>query len=266
MKARIRAWLDETHGASFELVRHFLASIFDSDMFSVPGEWQKVAAGLLAAMLSLGILALPTFMQSFNRMREAGLSPARIYGEMRADQLAFIAVAMGITALLTALLWQSLFPSLRDCLALAGMPLSARQIFLAKSGALLLVFAAFVLALNLPWAMMFAMATAGGWRENPSALAQVAANFAGTGGACVFVFFSLLACQGILLNVLPSRWFTRGSLFVQAAVFIATLGLLPFIGRQPVAAAWWPPIWFLGLWEAIVQGAWSAGRGAALAT
>ncbi len=87
MKARIRSWLDETHGASFELVRHFLAGIFDSDMFSVPGEWQKVAAGLLAALLSLGTLALPTFMQSFNRMGEAGLSPVRIYGEMRAYEL-----------------------------------------------------------------------------------------------------------------------------------------------------------------------------------
>src|SRR6267378_1702432 len=183
MKARIRAWLDETHGASFELVRHFLASIFDSDMFSVPGEWQKVAAGLMAVLLSLGILALPTFMQSFNMMRAAGLSPLRIYGEMRSYELTFIAISIAITALLTALVWQSLFPSLRDCLALAALPLSASQIFVAKSGALLLAFAAFVLALNLPWAMMFAAATSGSWQ-------QIAANFAATGGTCVFVFFS----------------------------------------------------------------------------
>ncbi len=156
-------------------------------------------------------------------------------------------------------------PSLRDCLALAALPLSARQIFVAKSGALLLAFAGFVLALNLPWAMMFAVATSGSWRQSPSALAQLAATFAATGGACVFVFFSLLACQGILLNVLPSRLFTRASLFVQATVFVATLGLLPFIGRQPDTAAWWPPVWFLGLWEAILEGSWSAGRDALLA-
>src|SRR5437867_1113601 len=109
----------------------------------------------MAVLLSLGILALPTFMQSFNKMAEAG----------------------------------------------------------------------------------------------PSALSQLAATFAATGGACVFVFFSLLACQGILLNILPSRLFTRASLFVQATVFVTTLGLLPFIGRQPDTAAWWPPVWFLGLWE-----------------
>src|SRR5207249_2519158 len=151
------------------------------------------------------------YLQSFDKMREAGLSRSQIYGEIRADELTFIAIAMGITALLTALVWQSLFPSLRDCLALAGLPLSARQIFLAKSGALLLAFAAFVLAMNLPWAMIFAAASSGG-QENPSKLTKIAANFAATGGACVFVFFSLLACQGVLLNVLPSRAFARASL------------------------------------------------------
>src|SRR5437867_11100900 len=96
MIPRIRAWLDETHGAGFELVRHFLARIFESEMFSVPGEWQKVAAGLLAVLLSLGILALPTYLQSFDKMRAAGLSLSQIYGEIRADELTFIALAMGI--------------------------------------------------------------------------------------------------------------------------------------------------------------------------
>jgi len=37
--------------------------------------------------------------------------------------LSFIAVAMAITALLTILQWQSLFPSARDCLALVGLPI-----------------------------------------------------------------------------------------------------------------------------------------------
>ena len=138
MMPRLRVWLEETHGAGFELVRHFLSRIFDSEMFSVPGEWQKTAAGLLAALLSFGILALPTYMKSFDLMREAGLSSAQIYREIRANELTFIAVGMAITALLTALVWQSLFPSLRDCLALAGLPVSARQIFVAKASALVL--------------------------------------------------------------------------------------------------------------------------------
>src|SRR5207248_698729 len=115
------------------------------------------------------------------------------------------------------------FPTRRDCLALASLPVSARQIFLAKFGALLLMFAVFVVAMNLPWAMEFAMTTSGHWANDPPAVAIIAANFAATGGACVFVFFSLLALQGILLNVLPSRLFDRVSLAVQSAVLILTL-------------------------------------------
>ena len=72
------------------------------------------------------------------------------------------------------------------------------------------------------------------------------------------MFFSLLALQGILLNVLPAAFSSASRWFVQAAVFIATLGALPLLDRQPVAA-WWPPVWFVHLWEAMIKGPASAG-------
>ena len=52
---------------------------------------------------------------------------------------------------------------------------------------------------------------------------------------------------------------------MQAALFIATLGGLPLLGSQPASAAWWPPVWFLRLWEAMVMGAPGAGRPALVA-
>ena len=264
MTARVRAWLEETHSDNFELVRHFASGFFDSEMLSIPGEWLKVAVGVLAVLLSAGFLALTTYYQSFNMMEGAGLSRARIFQEIRADELSFIAIAAGITALLTALEWQALFPSKRDCLALAGLPVSVRQIFLAKFGALVLMFAVFAIGLNLPWAMEFATTTAGHWENEPSGFLVTAANFAATAGACAFVFFSLLALQGILLNLLPARLFERVSLIVQSAVLIATLGALPLFERQPIAL-WWPPVWFLHLWEAMLKGPAGACREALLA-
>ena len=101
--------------------------------------------------------------------------------------------------------------------------------------------------------MMFATAASGHWQENPSALANVAADFAATAGACVFVFFTLVALQGLLLNVLPARLLPRVSLWVQGLILVATIGALPLVGRQP-AASWWPGTWFQGLWEAIITG------------
>jgi predicted permease len=143
--------------------------------------------------------------------------------------------------------------------------LTARRIFLAKFSALLLAFGVFVIALNLPWALMFASATAGAWSGSPPALASATATFTAMAGACLFVFFSLLACQGVLLNVLPSRMFVRASLILQATVFMATLGLLPLLGRQPDHAPWWPAVWFVELWKAVLTGTSTAARPAILA-
>src|SRR5215831_15564530 len=103
MPLRLRTWLEETHGAFFELLRHFLARFFDTET-SIPGEWQKVAAGILAALLSFTILLVNLFMTRYDAM-DAGaggmvgahLSAAAIYREICADQLLFIAVAMAVT-------------------------------------------------------------------------------------------------------------------------------------------------------------------------
>src|ERR1035441_6493615 len=184
----------------------------------------------------------------------ANSTPSLYHAAIREDLIMALVSAMAITAVLTLLQWRSLFPSLRDYMALTGFPVSARQIFLAKFTAILLLFAAFALALAAPLATLFAAVISGPWQENPSGAVIQAANFAALAGGCSFVFFSLLAVQGLLLNLAPGRWFLRVSLFVQGALFIATVGAIPLVGRQPHSAAWWPPVWFVRLWESIVTG------------
>src|SRR5947209_2220470 len=224
MIRRIRDWLEETHGSSFELLRHFLECFFETEL-APSADWMKLAIGLLAVLLSFSILALKTYAERYVRLLNPNLSTEALYRHgVHSDMLSFIAVAMAITALLTALEWQSLFPSLRDSLALAGFPVTPRQIFLSKSAALLVVFAAFVLALTGLPALLFAAVISGPWQESPSITANVAGNFAALAGACAFAFFSLLALQGILLNVLPGRLFTRVSLGAQAVIFIGSIG------------------------------------------
>ena len=63
--------------------------------------------------------------------------------------------------------------------------------------------------------------------------------------ACIFVFFAMLALQGLLLNLLPPRLFERVSVYAQAILFTANVAALPFLWRAQTAA-WWPPNWFLG--------------------
>ncbi len=265
MIARLRGWLEETHSDTFELVRHFLARFFDTEIGASAGDWQKVGIGIFASLVSLGLLGLNVYQARFRILQDPLFStPQKYHSVVREDLIGLLAIVMGITALLTLLQWQSLFPSLRDYLALAGFPVSARQIFLAKFTALILLAAAFVLSLTGPLAGFFAWVISGRWMENPSGPAIGRATFAALAGGCCFVFFSLLAVQGILLNLVPGRWFLRVSQFVQAALFIVTVGALPLLGRQPAGAVWWPPSWFVQLWEALVTGS-STARPALLA-
>ena len=131
---RFRTWLAQTHGVTFELLRHFVARFFDSEM-SGSGEWRKVAIGIFAALLSVSAVAFQTYMGRYNLMQDAGLAPDQILREMRSDQLVFAGLAMAVTALLTVLEWHALFPSLRDCLALAGLPIRQKQVFAEFSAA-----------------------------------------------------------------------------------------------------------------------------------
>ena len=183
--------------------------------------------------------------------------------ELQSDLLSFIGIAFALTAVLTLLHWQSLFPNRRDCLAFAGLPISARDIFLMKSGALMFLVTGYVLAINLPWAILFTYAMSGAWQKNPSTFVLIAATFVAMVAACCFAFSILLALQGVLLNLLPARIFGSVSLWIQGVLFISTLGTVPLVGRQP-HADWWPGNWFFHLWESIVLGDPKRARAALL--
>jgi hypothetical protein len=237
-----------------ELLRHFFDTFFDSEALPVSGEWKKTAIGALAAVLSFGILVFDVYSKRYAALNSLTHSSLALYRtELRSDLLWFIGLPFAVTAVLTLLQWQSLFPNRRDCLALAGLPISARDIFLTKSSALMILFSGYVVAANLPWAILFSGAISGTWQENPNTLVLMAATFLTLAAACCSAFSALLALQGVLLNLLPARIFDAVSLWIQGILFISTLGMLPLAGRQP-HTEWWPGIWFVHLWESIVLG------------
>ena len=95
-----------------------------------------------------------------------------------------------------------------------------------------------------------------------SAVRQIPAIFVSMSAAAVFVFFSLIAVQGVLLNVLPVRQFTRVSLAMQGVLLTAILcglpvmlyipNLAPLMNRRPEWIVWVPAAWFLGLHEVMI--------------
>src|SRR4051812_13016671 len=132
---RLRDWIEETHPAGFELRRHFFLRFFDSDLVSTPGQWQVVAGGVFAILLSLSLILTPAYHHKYLELNKlASAEPLR--QAVVADVLFVVTLAMLLIALFTTFQWPSLFPGLRDYLALGSLPVRLRDVFVAKFSAL----------------------------------------------------------------------------------------------------------------------------------
>ena len=256
--AALRDWLEETHSAGFELRRHFFLRFFDSDLVSTPGQWQVVAGGVLAILLSMSLIYTQAYYHKYSLLN--GLpTPEPLRLATLADVLFLIMLAMSLIGLFTTLEWPQLFPGLRDYLALGSLPIRMRDLFVAKFSALIGFTALFIVAATLPPSAILPAVMTG--RYAPDALRQFPAIFLSSALAALFVFFSLVAVQGVLLNIVPIRYFARISLAAQGVLLTALLCGLPLVvsipslqssmNQRPDWIVWAPPAWFLGLDQVI---------------
>ncbi|MBV9507182.1 MAG: hypothetical protein JO323_19480 [Acidobacteriia bacterium] len=251
--------LDETRRVEFELVRHFLARLFDSEMFSMRGGWIRVAIGALSMALPAGMLLMdpPYYHQAIDP------TPETLRGIAIADQLSILTLVFAVTGIVALLAWQSLFPSRRDYLALAGLPVTSRQVFTARFTSTAIMAGVLASAMTLlPSFMTPHHFTAHAASVVPF-LVNVLARAASAGLGCVFLFFSIVALQGVLVNALPARLLVRVSTYVQGALMSLFIfgGLYAWaivnwghdmVERLPEFGKWAPPIWFAGLYEVVV--------------
>ena len=134
----MRDWLTETHGPTFELLRHFLLRFFDSDLVTSPGQTALAVIGSSSMFLTWFPFVTGPLKDKYAHL-SALAAPGPYRQALRADNLWLITMTMSAIGLLTAIKWQSLFPSLNDYRAIGWLPVRARQIFGAKLLALLMV-------------------------------------------------------------------------------------------------------------------------------
>ena len=260
-------WLEETHGVQFELVRHFLGRILDGEWSSSPGQWRPAAIGLFSLFLPAGLLLVregamnANYASKYLRLAMAA-DRAGIRAAAIADEAALITLVVCVTGLIALLEWQSLFPTGRDYLALASLPVRSWQIFTARFISMLLFSTAIIAAMNVLPSLIAPIEFGGGWQLDSSYWRHAGAQALSSGLAYLFVFFTIVALQGVLLNVVPASLFTRVSVYVQGA--LAGLFLLggfyswsikewrpEIIARLPEFGAWLPPVWFTGLHQTL---------------
>ena len=248
----------------FVLLVHFFRGLFESDLFSIRDQLTTIFASVAAIFASFGLI-LPVLFNHKYRALNALSTPTLYHEAVLSDKLMFICLSMDLTAVATLLNWQSLFPNLRDFLILIPLPLERLQIFRAKLFSLLLFVTLLIVSVNVLPTFSLTAIMSGRWQQPNNSILQITSLFAAFCLAGYFAFFTLLALQALLLNVLPSAWSATCSLAMQGALLILACAALPLtlwipglhslIAAEPPILYWLPPAWFLGLGESMLGAA-----------
>ena len=244
------------------LTGHFLRRLLENDLLSAGEDWHAPVAAILAAIVSTagGIAAI--LLMKYNPPRPLPLSEKLAMAVD--DKVLLLGCAMIVMALLTLLVWEALALDPRDVAILGPLPIRARTLLLAKTASVAGLALAFAVALSLPPAVLFpavmlAYAPVGLGYAIWSMGAQAVACFL----ACAFVFLTLVSLRSLASLTLPAALARRALLGLQCvlipALFTALL-LMPLLatltrpaieaGSPAVFAC--PPLWFLGVNDAIV--------------
>jgi len=238
------------------LARHFFWRFLDNDLVSPDTDVRETGALLLAflAVPSLLGTGLLLFMYA-----NPYVTPYQRLVMALPDKFGYICWSMLVMALVTIIDWDALSLDARDYAILGPLPIPSGTLLAGKLLALGLFVTAIVVAVNLVptvfYPMVYLSSTAARM-SLPLGVWMVLAHGVSTVGAAVFAFLSVVALRSLLLFVLGPRLFRRVSLPVQ---FLAVLGLvITFFSLSSSSLRtggrglfWSPPMWFLGLYEAI---------------
>ena len=232
------------------LVGHFFRRFFDSDTLQVEGET------LTTVVRAIAIIASPGLMAAFFLQNQY---PWRTQWGAIEDHYFFVLFTFLAMGAVTLFEWEMLFPDRWDFLILSPLPIRPLQMLGAKAAALGAFLFLFLFSSSIFGAVILPAVSKGTFYRQ--CFAQiVAVSLAG-----LFAALGTIAVGGILLCVLPARWFRRISPFVQAfAVTVLLLLLVQYLKygdelqalltRHFETARVMPTMWFLGVYERIYYG------------
>jgi hypothetical protein len=261
------------------LVAHFFDRLFDKDSMSADADPAGGVIQLLALLtvpgLMISFFLLPLHPPGSTLMAGAASAEDRMWLST-GDRYLFVSYAMMVMGLLMTFKWDMLFPDRRDYLILTALPISARRWFIAKVVALAAFLLLFVVAINF-FSLLMSPAFIGrqATASYPS-MRAILAHAGGTLGGSLFAALFFGAVQGVMINVLSPETFRRISARIQmlSIAVLVTLLLLtplikasipPLIKSNSALLHYFPPMWFLGVYESLApvdtlvhaSGAWA---------
>jgi hypothetical protein len=186
-------------------------------------------------------------------------APRPWWGQV-SDHYFYVVYSLVALGVITVFEWDFFFPDRLDIFVLSVLPVKEQKVFLARVAAIGLFVAGFLFDSNFlaPLVLPAAMDPPNLWRFLAAHLLAVT-----MGG--IFAASFVLALQGILLSMMGERLFHKVSLLLQGLVILLLLTLLlltpvlsaalpDFMYAKSRAVLYFPPFWFLGIYQRICGG------------
>lgn len=238
------------------LVRHLLDRLLASESLGADEE-TATRITQLAYAVALPGLVVALFLDP---LYHSPFGP-RHYWPQVSDHFFYVIYSFVVMGLGTVLQWDLLFPDQLDVFILTSLPIARGKLLLARVSALAIFFTCILLGTNaLGWV---GFTCAADLRDAMFALPT--AHLVAVLATGLFVSTFLIALQGIFICVFGQRIARAVSPAVQALCVLLLLTILflfpilshflePLLRSNSHAAFWFPPFWFLGLYERVLSG------------
>lgn len=253
------------HRSQFaHLVRHFLSRFFNHETASPDGDAKTrlvqiaFAAGLPPLLVAVYLWPVYHPFPGWppGSMRVGPPS----YWLQANHHFFFVVYSFAAVGIATVFEWDLFFPDLTDLYVLTTLPVPAGRLFAARVAAIALLVSAFLFDTSCLAPVVLPLAT-----DPPSLLRFLAAHVAAVLSAGLFSAAMVLASQSVILALFGERIFRRVALLAQGSMITAfTLlllffpvlsGVMPRILQSAGRGVFlFPPFWFLGIYQRILDG------------
>ncbi|AXC10894.1 hypothetical protein ACPOL_1548 [Acidisarcina polymorpha] len=236
------------------LVRHFLDRFFTNETTSSDGETKARALQIAYA------IALPGLCVAIYLFPPYHYPGGRPFWLQISDHYFYVMYSFVAIGAITIFVWDFFFPDLLDVFVLSTLSIQRQTLFWARVSAVVLFLGIFLLGANALGSLFFPASA-----DLPSLARHFFAHLVAVTMSGAFIAAFFLALQGSLLTLLGERISRTISPFLQGLSVTGLLTMLlifPIVSRFLEAllssggreVQYFPPFWFLGIYERLLRG------------
>src|SRR3984957_14672916 len=240
------------------LVRHILNRFFNNELLASDDETKRVMQ--IACAVALPTLIVSLFL--FPAYHAFPPAPAhRPFWSQVGDHYFYLMYSFVVMGAATVYEWDLLFPDILDIFVLSILPIPNRQLFFARVLALAIFLCLVQFGISILGTLFFPLAA-----EQFNFSRHLISHFVAVTMSGTFAATCFLSIQGLLLNIVGERLFRRIMPLLQGASIMMLLVVLllcptvissiqPLLTSGSSAIRYFPPFWYLGIYECLVAGA-----------